>query len=426
MGKALVVTSIDGLATVECGIASVVHWFFEEIDAIVEKVPRLLRQDWSLYAISPRIDAACSDFSPRVHALVSSACAEHGGEFLWAEVDDPSSLRAVWSLGDPRRWERMCASVAGQVRALAERHDQVTVLAHGIMLAPLRDCLRDLDRVQIVFVPHTLGPVFQDQVVSDRAVFEKRGFDAMAEFAQDRIGCIGPYFEEILRTGYGRTSAQLAPFVNGIPAGSFRFPAEVPAARRREHLERAGVPLDKRLVFSWGRCAWQKGFDALIPAWSDFRERSSDDWHCVLLMPQEVSAPEYVALLDEQLAHVPSGSCTVIRRFDPLLPYYLLREEALEIVVFASRFEGAPLSLLETLRFGSPGLRIAWHDIPSLAQFLQGAGPTFRFGSLERADMVESLLRARDSEGVTLPESRVQSFADNTARGLRDVLRWWT
>ncbi|MEU8992159.1 hypothetical protein AB0C98_38275 [Streptomyces sp. NPDC048558] len=425
MSKALVVTSIDGLATVECGIASVVHWFFEEIDAIVAKVPRLQQPDWSLYAISPRIDTSSSDFSPLVHTLVSTACDDHGGRFIWADVQDGSSLRAVWALGDPKRWEQMCASVAGQVRALADRHEQVTVLVHGIMLAPLRDCLRDLDHVQIVFVPHTLGPVFEDQVAGDRAVFEDRAFAALAEFAQDRIGFIGPYFEEILRTRYGRTGAQLAPFVNGIPAASFRFPAEVSTARRREHLERAGVPLDKRLVFSWGRCAWQKGFDALIPAWSDFREQSSDDWHCVLLMPQEVSPPEYVAGLDEQLARVPAGSCTVIRHFDPLLPYYLLREESLEIVVFASRFEGAPLSLLETLRFGSPRLRIAWHDTPSLAQFLRGAGTTFPFGSLERADMVKSLIRARDSENEVLPDSRVQSFADNTAAGLRDVLRWW-
>lgn len=419
------VTANDGLATIECGVASIVHWFFEEIDAIVERVPRLQRSDWSLYAISPRIDASSADFSPMVHDLVSTVCKDRGGAFLWAEVDDSSSVRAAWSLADVRGWERLCGSVAEHVRTLAGRHEQVTVLVHGIMLAPMRDRLRDLANVQIIFITHTLGQVTSDEVSDGRTVFEHRAFAAMAEFEQDRIGYIGSYFRELLLTSYHIPRERLAHFVNGIPETSFRFPANVSDSERRSYLRGAGIPLDKRLLFSWGRCAWGKGFDALIPAWSQFWENSSDDWHCVLLMPQEIAQPDYVSLLDEQLATVPDGSCTAIRHFDPLLPYYLLQDEALEIVAFASRFEGGPLSLLETLRFGSPRLRIAWHDIPPIAQFLSGVANTFPFGSLERQDVVAALLQARDRDDVVLPDSRVPSFAGNIATGLRDVLRWW-
>jgi hypothetical protein len=426
LSNALVVTAIDGLATVESGIASIVHWFFEELEGIVERVPQLRRPDWTLYAISPRIDPASADFSARVYDIAATACKRRGGEFLWADVDDGSSLRAVWALGHVPRWERMCASVAGHVRALAARHSRVTVLVHGIMMATLREQLRDLANVQVIFITHTLGHVFEDEASAGRAAFEARGFAAMARFPQDRIGYIGSYFEEILRTRYGRTTEQLAPFVNGVPQTSFRFPTGVPAEVRRDHLRRAGVPLDRPLLFSWGRCAPQKGFDALIPALGEFHARSAGEWHSVLLMPQEVAPAAYVAQLDDELAQLPPGSYTAIRRFDPLLPFYLLQEAALRIVVFASRFEGAPLSPLETLRFGSPRLRLAWHDIPPLAQFLGGVGTTFPFRSLDRSEVVQALIEARDHDDVVLTESRVQSFADNTAAGLRDVLRWWT
>lgn len=423
-GKAIAVASIDGLATLECGIASIVHWFFEEFEEIRARSTALGGASWSLYALSPRIDESSPDFSATVHDIVSARCEAHGGRFEWFPVPDSSSLRSVWSLGDARRWDEMCVSLAATVRKLCAEHEQVTVIVHGIMLTALRHYLMDVPNVQVVFIAHSLGRVFADKASENRTRFEDGGFAAMAQFPQDRIGYIGPYFKDILVDGYGRQEEQLAPFINAMPDSSFRFPADIPESERRDYLATRGIPLDRKLLFSWGRCTGQKGFDALIPGYAEFLAKVTEPWHLVLLMPQEVSPPDYVALLDELLHTLPASSYTVIREFDAKVPYYLLRDEMLQIAVFSSRFEGAPLSLLEALAFGHDGLRIAWHDIPSMRQFLD-EGDSFPFASLEAKDIGDALLRAASSPGRSRTVE-VGTFSGNTAAGLDEVLKWWT
>ncbi|MCD9878942.1 hypothetical protein [Streptomyces guryensis] len=422
--NAIVVASIDGLATLECGIASIVHWFFEEFDDIRAQSPTLQTSDWSLYALSPELDVSSSDYSETVHGIVSSVCKKYGGSFEWFPVADSSSLRSVWSLDKPRRWDEMCQSLAASVRQLCARHERVTVLVHGVMLTALRSYLLDIDNVQVVFIAHSLGRVFSDKASDNRTQFEDRAFADMARFPQDRIGYIGPYFKDILTQSYDRTESQLAPFVNGIPKNSFRFPADTESADRKSYLASQGIPLEKQLIFSWGRCTGQKGFDALIPAYREFLKRAPDTWHLVLLMPQEVSPTEYVALLDRQLTELPASSYTVIRHFDAKLPYYLLREEALKIVAFASRFEGAPLSVLETLQFGHSDLKIVWHDIPSISQFMGGLQQSFPLESLETRYVLDTLLRASRAD-VTFSTRGEYSYSGNTAIGLESVLAWW-
>ncbi|MCD9878943.1 glycosyltransferase [Streptomyces guryensis] len=422
--NAIAVASIDGLATLESGIASVVHWFFEEFNDIRAQTPALQRSDWTLYALSPQIDVSSPDFSPTVHGIVSSVCKTYGGSFEWFPVADSSSLRAVWSLDQPHRWEEMCQALAASVRQLCARHDQVTVLVHGIMLTALRSYLPDVDNVQVVFVAHSLGRVFEDKASDHRTRFEDRAFADMARFPQDRIGYIGSYFQGILTERYGRTAEQLVPLINGIPRNSFRFPPDTTSTERKDYLSRHGIPMEKNLIFSWGRCTGQKGFDTLIPAYRKLLHDISNDWHLVLLMPQEVSPPEYVALLDDQLEELPVGSYTAIRNFDGTLPYYLLREQVLKVVVFASRFEGAPLSVLEALQFGHPNLTFVWHDIPSISQFLGNLQESFPFPSLEPRHIADALLRATRADQVN-GERVCDGFSTNTSAGLQSVLEWW-
>jgi glycosyltransferase involved in cell wall biosynthesis len=424
--NALVVTSIDGLATLECGIASIVHWFFEEIELIEQRVPQLQTPDWSLYALCPEIDRASSDYSEEVYRIVSEACIAREGGFRWFPVVDATNLRSVWSLDKPERWNNMCSALADEIRELSHQHEQVTVLVHGVMLTAVREYIEDLNNVQVVFIAHSLGRVFEDKASSSRAIFEDRGFQAMAKHTQDRVGYIGEYFQNILTDRYGRTESQLAPFINGLPESSFRFPLKPTDEERISYLAQAGVPLGKKLMFSWGRCTGQKGYDVLIPALREFYADSvSADWHTVLLMPQEVSPPEYIELLDQQLQSLPQGSVTVLRAFDALLPYYLLQDDALSMVVFASRFEGAPLTLLETLRYGDSDLRVVWHDIPSMRQFLGNAGKTFDFSTLQPSEVVEALRQARDESDGPLLTASVGSFSENTSEGLASVLQWW-
>jgi hypothetical protein len=124
------------------------------------------------------------------------------------------------------------------------------------------------------------------------------------------------------------------------------------------------------------------------------------------------------------LDKLPPGSWTLIEAFDPLLPQRLLRDAAVEVVVFASRFEGAPLTVLEALRFGHRDLRIAWHDIPAISQFLGGREGCHSFPVLTVSETAAALLAAtQETTGKGIDS--FPSFAHNTAAGLKETLSWW-
>ena len=419
---ALVVVSIDGLCTLKSGIGSIVHWFFEAIDEIVEATGHLCNDRWSLHALSPRLDPASEDYSSEVTAEVAAACGRYRGDFRWFEVDDNSSLKNVWSLDKVERWRTMCRNAAEQIRALAEGRSRVTVLAHGTMYATLRAHLASSSNVQMIYMTHTLGRVFLDANSANRTAYEDEGFALMRTAPQDKIGYVGTYYRDVLFTDYDRYERDLVPFQNAVYVRSRRF---ADLADPRATADLGPIPTDKRLVFSWGRCVPQKGFDVVIPAFGEFLSRRTDaaDWHLVLLAPQEVAASEYVATLRAQLEQLPAGSHTVIEQFDPLLPFKILANRALEICVFASRFEAGPLTLIEALTFGHDDVRIVWHDIPPMRHLVREQPKTFGFAPLGSGEMADAMLRAADGGGIV--KSSVIDFAASMSAGLTAVLTWW-
>lgn len=420
---ALVVVAIDGLSSLKSGIGSIVHWFFEAIDEIVASTAQLRHDRWSLHALSPRLDPASEDYSSEIVAEVAAACDRYRGDYRWFDVDDNSSLKAVWSLGTVERWRSMCHNAAAEIRRLAEGRDRVTVLAHGTMFATLRSQLSAWPNVQLVYMTHTLGRVFLDANSDNRTSYEDEGFASQWTAPQDKIGFVGTYYRDVLRTEYDRRDQDMVPFQNAVYARSRRF-RELAAAPAGADL--GPVPGDKRLVFSWGRCVPQKGFDVVIPAFGAFLSRQADpgDWHLVLLAPQEVAASEYVATLHEQLRLLPAGSYTLVQRFDPLLPFRILTSRALEICVFASRFEAGPLTLIEALTFGHEDVRIVWHDIPPMRHLLSEQPGTFPFAPLRAPELADAMLRATDQEGGIV-KGNVTEFATSMSTGLAAVLSWW-
>jgi glycosyltransferase involved in cell wall biosynthesis len=421
---ALVVVSIDGLSSLKSGIGSIVHWFFEAIDEIVASTAQLQHDRWSLHALSPRLDPGSDDYSRDVVAEVAAACVRYRGDFRWFDVEDNSSLKSVWSLDKVARWRLMCRSAAAEIRRLAEGRSRVTVLAHGTMFATLRSHLSSCPNVQLSYMTHTLGRVFLDANSGSRTSYEDEGFALMRTVPQDKIGFVGTYYRDVLLTAYDRRDQDLVPFQNAVYVRSRRF-GELADAGASADL--GPVPGNKRLVFSWGRCVPQKGFDVLIPAFGAFLSRRADpgDWHLVLLAPQEVAAPEYVAMVRDQLRLLPVGSYTLIQRFDPLLPFRILANRALEICVFASRFEAGPLTLIEALTFGHEDVSIVWHDIPPMRYLLSEQPKTFGFSPLQTDEMADALLRAAD-EGGGIVKGNVIEFAQSMSAGLKAALSWWT
>ena len=134
----------------------------------------------------------------------------------------------------------------------------------------------------MIWIPHSLCAVFKDQFSDfERMSIEKESIESILKTKNDNIGYISNYFKDILHRKYKVPNERLVPFINGIYKKSSRF-SKLDSIIIDE-IQNNGIPLNKNIIFSWGRCVYQKGFDLLIPAYRKFLIKNPD-YHLILLI----------------------------------------------------------------------------------------------------------------------------------------------
>ena len=132
-------------------------------------------------------------------------------------------------------------------------------------------------------------------------------------------------------------------------------------------------------------------------------------------MPIETSDNNYISFIEKELGDLPSGSVTPIFKFDPCLPYALLKNKNIDMLIFASRFEGNPLTPIEALSF-SREAKILYSNIPPLNELLKENEGAIQF-ELNPPSLYEAMLKARSLKGLIIRKSK-NSIIDNYAKGL--------
>jgi glycosyltransferase involved in cell wall biosynthesis len=136
-----------------------------------------------------------------------------------------------------------------------------------------------------------------------------------------------------LRTHFGLSTAQFAPFTSSILVDDPTFTLSDEAAVRGV-LQTYGIPLEDDLVLAFGRAASIKGFEKLIPALAPLRDRI----HFVLISVPYINDNSQQEVYDELLQqHEIRG--THIKRFTRDLARVLCQWARTKIVVIPSRHE---------------------------------------------------------------------------------------
>jgi glycosyltransferase involved in cell wall biosynthesis len=393
--EALVVLAIDGATTLECGIGVAVSCFLRAYDQVRRLAPGPAGARPALYAIGPGVAAASPDHRADLAAEVAAVCAAEGGRLLTYPVPDGSSLRAAWGLADPAAWRDACAEAARLVRGIADAHSRTTVVAHGVMLTNLRSFLADRADVRVSFVAHSLGMAGRDPLARQRVDWETAGFAAMRAAPDDSVAYVSRFTQGLLRDSYGVPDDRLVPFLNGVWADDPKFARRGPAP---EVLDRYGVPPDRDLVFSWGRCVPSKGFDLILDGWAALLDRDPGrDEHLVLLMPSAVAPADHAAALRDRCAALGPKAVTPVFAFSDELPAAVLTAPRLRAVVFASEFESYMLTAAEAITLAAPHVQHVYYGIPPVREQYAGMANAHEFGERAPGAVADALAAALGS-----------------------------
>lgn len=440
----MAVCALDGMQSLYSGVGVVVRSFVRQAEHILTEAFADTGHTWTLSCASGSLLDDAVNLRPDLRAATRRACAHSGGTFTQLpSLTDGSDVAELFVGPDPSRpvdqWAALSTAAADWLLDLAAQHDVVLALLHDTPFAAVAGRLSDLDdtagndppphtraadRIMPVWVPHSLGVVFPDEMSAQRREFEARGIADIIE----RDGCVGyvsDYYENILAGWDGMRPRHLVPFRNVIDTAAYqRPPSEQALAVLRK------IPADARLTFSWGRCKPQKGFDALLEAYRGVLAARPDDRdHLLLVAPTATTEPSYLATVSGLISRLPVERVTVCHDFDETLPFAALRDSRLDTVVLASRFEAFGLVAAEALEFAHPAARIVHSPIPTFETVLGGDPRAVRLAGVNPESIAAALLdEPRPVTRTTVAKQGPErdglgaAFVHSQAKGVRACL----
>lgn len=411
---AIIVAAHDGLVSLLTGVGVVVNSFVESFGEIKEKCGILRENKIELICLAPYLSENSKDYNPKIKEKTKQVCESNSGKLVDLPTNsDGSSQSSVW--GGPSQWRSASLSVANYIKSIYNNYDFIILFANDTIFSSVRKYIPSHNKLKVIWVPHSLGLVFKDEFSdSERLSIEKESIESMQTTQQDVIGYVNKFFRDVLHKEYSIRNEKLVPFINGIYKKSSRF--NIPDSVMHKAIKVNNIPLNKKIIFCWGRCTYQKGQDILIPAYNKFL-RDNPRYHLVLLMPTETSQSEYLDKIKEEVSMLPNESVTAIYDFKDTLPYSVLHHPNIKLVIFPSRFEGAPITPLEALSFTND-VNFVYSGIPPLLEIFKENNRAVSVHDLTVDSLCEGMKLATKKEKSLAKENIVSNFVNSYVRGL--------
>ena len=395
---AIVVCSIDGLLSLETGVGVIVSAFLNRFGQITEGIDLLGSANPALYCISPELEVGAIGFRADLFSKTAKICNSHGGELLVvSSYADGQQWRALWYGQDittaEQQWHRLSKAAGDLIKVLADDYTLVIVHSYDTPFAAIGQYTVLPERAKIVWIPQSMGAVFEDDSQDQKIRFEREAISQIVASRSSFIGCGNKYIRSVLENIYSVPSSKLVVFENDIDIEATRYSSAVLKTYCPAILQT--LPRNRRIIFAWGRCKPQKGIDIILKAVARiFQLPEFDDCHLVLLAPTTTTEPAFLEEIKGLLEDLPGDRVSAVFEFDEKLPVAIMKSSALGAVILASRFEAVGLAASEALFFSGALIPIVFSPIPAFHEVLDPWPGTYRMENIDAQSLTDALLRA--------------------------------
>jgi glycosyltransferase involved in cell wall biosynthesis len=418
--RALVVVSYDGIGFVYSGVGKVVDEFFSNFGAL--KSASAAFRGLDLFAVTPEY-RRCPEFDPRQFEHIRSICRENGGDvYCITSFSDGKSLANIWNSPFAKwatdhpsnaQWDALATTTDTIINRLCETYDEVFVVAHHVMFLAVGERLFAPEKVRILFTMHSFGK----QLIEPEPDYEgyERHHLMRATAAGDYFASVGAHATTLL-TAYGLPRDRIISIPNGFNKRPLPTAPEALMAR-------FGIPQEKKIVFTWGRCDPFKRFHDTVDAFALLPKNVASELALVVLCPVQIGHTDYLDLLREK-AKAAAGQVIIIDQHSDDLPLTLLDHRATIATVFTSELELAPLVAREALMYRNDELVIIYGDAPYY-DVLFGKPRTVRLPVAHPSDIsqaIASVFQGNVSDSRPFDAARELSFVKNALPGYEAFL----
>jgi glycosyltransferase involved in cell wall biosynthesis len=398
----------EGLMIRTGGVGAVVQGHLSATPVLAEALARRGIQV-SLFAAQPVAKPGCEGWNPQVREYTEAQVARTGGAFQPILNGTDGTVR--W--GEIENWQIASAAGASWALGIAAKFDAAIVYSHSLpfSLTPVYG-LRAAEAfgADVFFVQMEHGHYEKPELSRPDDPWRLaygRILPLYRQFSHVRLGWIGQYIRELAAGDYGLAESDFVPARNGIDptAKVFRLRSE---DEKRRKLAEYGIPLDRPIVFSWGRPEIWKGHHWVAEAAPALAARAE-----TVVM----TSPDWPFLREANAKA--GGKARLIFKFDTELVAALLQWKNTRVAALVSQGEPFGLTPLEArvnARRGGPVVVVS--DTGGMTPQVIDGVDGFHVKTGDVQDMVRVFGRALD-----LPEDKAAAFR---AAGLQGVLKDYT
>lgn len=325
-----------------------------------------------LYATTLKYNDECFGYSKEIERISEEMSIKHKNIHLIELVNGSSGTK---SYGSIENWKNACISGATFLYTLTKlkKYDRILALCVDTPFAKVPNYFFDQYHnkiVDFIWLPqstvliHKIDSAIgiseeQEKYVHERFEWEKAVVDLSKINKQVKIGCVGHFMKQHLLEKYEAETDRLVDIQNGV---NFK---RINSYKMRQKdiasiLKRYQVPLNRPLLFSFGRGEPYKGLDLILK--NAIPLIKSKKYFVLILASPYSMDDDYVKDLQHIANQYPSNM-RIVFGLDFLTPHYIMQWKNTKIVALLSRAEPFGLIPIESRSHNNKNLTLIASNI---------------------------------------------------------------
>lgn len=355
---AIVYIAHDGFTSLYTGVGTVARDFLLSFPDVYKRLIKEYKNiDLDLFATTLKYKKDCFGYSEEIKKVTKFYTQRYRNIHLIELINGSAGKKSYGSID---LWRNACISSATFIYSIINyyNYDKVLVICVDTPFTQVANYFFDqysYQNVDFIWLPQSTALIHKydsalekslrsENYIDERFLWEKSVIDLAKKNKQVKIGFVGSFMKKHLIKDYGADIDTLISLQNGL-----YFPRmkrnRVTQKKIASTLRSLGVPLNRPLLFSFGRAESYKGLDLVIKNATNLIEKK-DYYVLIFASPYSMNDP-YVSLLNK-LVHKYSRDTKIVYGLDFLTPHYIMQWHNTRILALLSRAEPFGLIPIET------------------------------------------------------------------------------
>lgn len=376
---AVVYMAHDGFASLYSGVGTLSRDFLLSFPEVSQSLREMHPDvEVALYVATMKFNDTSFALSHDIRdATLQFVAANDNIHFV--ELHNGSSAQDAY--GTLENWKNACISAATFLSTITDTFDEILTICVDTPFVQVANRFLDTydaANVRFIWLPQSTVKIHRygmsadaDQqgatYVEQRYDWEKGVVALAKKDTRVRIGSVGKFMKQHLIKDYDAEPSTLVDITNSLYLErlkkNVRSQTEI-----RQFLKGLDVPLNRPLIFSFGRAEPYKGLDLVLKN-VDRMIKDHDYFTLIFAAPYSMDDP-YVAELSRLAAKHPND-IKVLYNMDFTAPHYVMQWHNTHILAILSRSEPFGIIPIESRFYNNPNLTLLASDIDGLKYQVQ-------------------------------------------------------